>query len=912
MVRAGEPSPHQPPMPKEVDAGRTWAEKYEDRKRQWCFQPVKDSPAPPVRDDAWARGPIDLFILVKLKEAKLQPAPQASAEVLARRLSYALTGLPPQAGDAALPFHDLVDRLLAAPQFGEHWARHWMDVVRYAETYGSEHDYLNPYAWRYRDYLVRAFNTDLPYDQFVQEQIAGDLLSKPRMDLGLGINESLLGTAFQRMSEFYGAPVDVMREKGSVLDWQIENVSKAFLGLTVACARCHDHKFDPISAADYYALSGVFEGARPVQNIIDTAEKLTQPHAELRKLKLALRHSIAERWLKSPVEGNALKKAIEVAKDGTLLTQLRADTPPGTPPETPKDLALEKWLRSGPGLPDNPARPGLMSLHAGGPNLVRAIQPAGWYSEEFSDRHGGSLRSPEFTLTKRNVSVLAGGTSKARLRLVVEGCQADIVLFTPANKDLVDAAPRWHTLRTKDQWMGLRAHLEIMTRDDLPTVGNVKEARKWENESTGRSSFGLVQVALHDDGLELPKPALPAELWMAKREKWDDFVTQFNVITRTAILAWRDDDLSDAQARLLQSLVEAKLLPNDVPAGSAIAHLTDIFRDEEKRIPIALRAPGVRDDRSGRDVPVLLRGDPLTPGEMVPRRMPMILGGRALKDAKGDRLALAMELTRTDNPLTARVMVNRVWHHLFGHGLVNTPDNFGRMGGKPSHPELLDHLAAKFMREGWSMKKLIRDIVMSRTWRLASEPPPGAMEIDPDNQMLSHANARRLTAESIRDTLLAVGGNLDLSAGGPSVYHHYSETIDPDKQPPKGPLDGNGRRSVYLEVRRNFPGDFLTVFDFPRPNNPTGARSVTNVPAQSITLLNDPLVHYQAEVWAKRITATPGSAEGRIAQMHRDAFGREPTEAEVKKALAFFNECDGDWRDLAHAMFNMKEFIFVR
>jgi hypothetical protein len=358
--------------------------------------------------------------------------------------------------------------------------------------------------------------------------------------------------------------------------------------------------------------------------------------------------------------------------------------------------------------------------------------------------------------------------------------------------------------------------------------------------------------------------------------------------------------------------VAAKLLPNDVPAGSTIAQLTGKFREVEKRIPIARRAAGVRDDCSGRDVPVLLRGEHLTPGEIVPRRMPTILGGSALADAKGDRLALAMELTRKDNPLTARVMVNRVWHHLFGRGLVSTPDNFGRMGSRPSHPELLDHLASKFMSEGWSVKRLIREIVMSSAWQTSADPPPGAMERDPGNLLLSHANTRRLEAESIRDALLAVAGNLDFSRGGPSIYHFYREAVDPDKQPPSGPIDGRGRRSLYLEVRRNFPGDFLTVFDFPRPNNPAGARSETNVPAQSITLLNDPFVLHQTQVWAKRVSSWKATDEARIARMYREAFGREATRAETQNALAFLEQSGGKWGDLAHAMFNMKEFIYLR
>ncbi|HSI65021.1 MAG TPA: DUF1549 domain-containing protein, partial [Candidatus Saccharimonadia bacterium] len=232
-LHAEGPPFHQPPQPPEAGTGRTWAEKYAERKGQWCFQPVQHPAPPVVRDTAWPMRPLDQFILARLEAEGLKPSPRAVPEALTRRLSFALTGLPPEESLRGTPFEAQVERLLSSPAFGEHWARHWMDVARYAETFGSEHDYLNPHAWRYRDYLVRAFNADVPYDRFIQEQIAGDLLEKPRMNGALGINESLLGTAYQRMSEFYATPVDVMREQAVVIDWQIENLSRAFMGLTV-------------------------------------------------------------------------------------------------------------------------------------------------------------------------------------------------------------------------------------------------------------------------------------------------------------------------------------------------------------------------------------------------------------------------------------------------------------------------------------------------------------------------------------------------------------------------------------------------------------------------------------------------------------------------------------------------------
>jgi hypothetical protein len=262
------------------------------------------------------------------------------------------------------------------------------------------------------------------------------------------------------------------------------------------------------------------------------------------------------------------------------------------------------------------------------------------------------------------------------------------------------------------------------------------------------------------------------------------------------------------------------------------------------------------------------------------------------------------------------VIVNRVWQDLFGRGLVATPDNFGRMGELPTQPELLDHLATKFMADGWSIKRLIRYIVTSQTWQLAAETPPHAAELDPNNELLSHAHVRRLEAEEIRDALLAVGGNLKSGHAGPGIRPFYRAQIDPDKQPAPGPIDGDGVRSVYLEARRLFPSEFLAVFDAPKPNILTGRRTETNVPGQSLALLNDPFVHHQAKLFAQRIVALPNlTDEQRIQRMYELAFARPPSGVELDRAGAFIRGAaskDDSWRDLAHALFQMKEFIYLR
>jgi hypothetical protein len=889
-VKMGAPDPRDTPQGKEAGGEKSWSTKLAERKAWWCFQPIADPPLPTVKSPGWSGHPIDRFILARLESRGLTPAPPADPAALARRLAFTLTGLPPISKPLSArgqepilnfqsPIPSLSHSLLASPTFGEHWARHWMDLARYAETYGSEHDYLNPHAWRYRDYLIRAFNSDLPYDRFVQEQIAGDLL-EPRWHAGL--NESLLGVAWHRMIESYATPVDVKREESTSIDWQIENLGKTFLGLTINCARCHDHKFDPISDEDFYALYGVFASTRPTLSILDDPAALTAHDTELVRQKEKLRRVLAVQWERDLAAWSA---------DGPV-----RNSPPDAPSGevvvfadfTRGDLA--GWRISGPGLPQKPTPSGSLSL-ATGDTIVRAIQPAGFYSDAISERHGGSLRSPEFIIGKKNVSVLASGSGKARLRLVIENFQNDLLLFKHINPDLTEPTPRWHTLKIKDQWLGQRARIELLTRDDKTCVGHTKDQLAWA-KTDGRSAFGVQRVVFHDGAA----PSLP------KTAQTD---------ARAALAAWTAGRATDDDARLLHSLLESGVLTNKPDA--TLKPLVEKIRAIEAKIPIATRAPGVCDDGYSYDSPLFPRGDHRQAAPVVRRRALEVLGGAPLGDSDSGRLALAREITRRDHPLTARVMANRVWQHLFGRGLVASSDNFGKMGEKPTHPELLDHLATKFMADGWSVKRLIEYIVTSRTWQLSSTPPPGAEKIDPQNELLSHAHVRRLSGEQIRDAMLAVAGNLAKTHDGPGVRAWYRTEIDPDKQPKPGPLDGDGKRSVYLEARRNFPNAFLTLFDSPKPNLLTGRRSETNVPAQSLTLLNDPFVLHQSRVWSERCQADGAGEAERLAHMYRAAFSRPPTDAELTSARAFLRSAENDpWPALAHAIFNMKEFIYVR
>ncbi|HEX5177257.1 MAG TPA: DUF1549 domain-containing protein, partial [Chthoniobacteraceae bacterium] len=592
-IKMGAPDPRDQPD-KTTRAGATapaWTKIFESRKQWWCFQPVRRPPIPTPKDAAWSNEPIDRFIRASMEKAGLSPANDADPRVVYRRLCFALTGLPPTPRDVTefaqaasvdrrQAILDATDRLLASPAFGERWARHWMDLVRFAETFGSEHDYLNPHAWRYRDYLIRAFNADLPYDRFVQEQIAGDLL-EPRWNPKLEINESLLATAWQRMIESYATPVDVKREEISVIDWQIEALGKSFLGLTIECARCHDHKFDPISAADFYALYGVFASTRPILNILDPPKKLTANDEALRKIKDELRTRLADLWQKEIANGAIARalgsgkkalaplRALAKAKDfkgawrearehETKRRTLAAGNIAFTDFEKANDLA--GWRASGPGLPSGLTSPGTLSLSTGD-NFVRAIQPRGYVSDAISERHGGSVRSPEFILEKRTVSVFASGTGKARLRLVIDNFQNDLLLFEGVNPNLDSQAPRWFSMSIKDQWIGHRARIELMTRDDKTCVGYTSDQVRWA-QTDGRSAFGVYRVVLHDGDLEPLPSALPRDFWDADFQSWNEVLNGVAKIARSAVTRWGTGNATNDDARLLEALLECGAFPN--------------------------------------------------------------------------------------------------------------------------------------------------------------------------------------------------------------------------------------------------------------------------------------------------------------------------------------------------------------
>jgi hypothetical protein len=911
------------------------------RQQHWAWRPILRVNPPAVRSATWVRNSVDPFILARLEEHQLSPAPAANRATLLRRLHFDLTGLPPTpaeteaflADSAADAYERVVDRLLAAPEFGERWARHWLDLVRYAETLGHEFDYPNPNAWRYRDYVIRAFNTDVPYDQLMKEHLAGDLIAQPRRNPAEGFNESVIGTAFYWLGQRDHSPVDVRQHQAELIDNQIDVLSKTFLGLTVACARCHDHKFDAISSRDYYALYGILSSSRYNQAGIEADDQWTPRLRRLLELKHELRQAVAAAWLTQTrdaaeclVEASARFPSISfglAAREGDVVY---LDTAQGLNPSA-------GWFFEGEAFCRELAAPGDFVVGSPTRAVDRIITASSIDSSLLSRRLQGTLRSPTFAISNRFVHILAAGHN-ARINLPVDNFTMIRDPIYGALKRVVDSNDyEWITIDA-GMWEGHRAYLEF---SDISAPDPGDDAHR---EGFPADGYLAVRAVLFSNNPRPPERA--CENLLAKDASGEglqrqDLLHRFEDNIRVAVRTWLDalpGGLSSEQAALLNWLVQNHGLKAS-PSSECVRLAAD-YAEVEATIPDPVRVPSMVDG-TGLDENVFIRGNHKTPGESAPRGFLEAIAGtgqRRIESGSG-RLELARWMTDRANPFPARVMVNRVWLHLFGRGLVPTPDDFGSLGQPPSHPELLDWLAEWFRTEGgWSTKSLIRMLVMSSTYQMSSRPADlAAEENDPDNLLWHRMPVRRLEGEVIRDAILAISQRLDLSRFGPPVPIHLTEFMDGRGKPAtSGPLDGAGRRSIYIEVRRNFISPMMRAFDMPVPFTTVGRRTVSNVPAQSLILMNDPFVAGQARRWAESLLSGPAAtSEERIQAMFEVAFARPASPAELSEALEFIERQSrtyrslaagslgslgspdnlATWTDLCQVLFNLKEFIFV-
>lgn len=988
----------------------------ERRDAHWSWAPIQPTPPPATANTSWPRQPLDSFLLARLEEKQLEPAELAEGPALLRRLYFDLTGLPPPPDEAQAflqlsereqeqEYLRIVDRLLASPAFGERFARHWLDLVRYAESRGHEFDYDAANAWQYRDYVIRAWSSDLPYDQFVIEHVAGDLLQTPRLHPQRRFNESVLATGFWHLGEWVHSPVDIRQDETDRFDNMIDVFGKAFLGLTVACARCHDHKFDAISQRDYYALSGYLQSCDYRQVRFETMEQhrdVARRLQELAELRLpAILKAVAgqlsfgvdrtsdyllaaakllretansdavgalarERRL-SPDQLTAWRNALQPAVDshddflhrfasaaisGDPASGEAASGEPivGEPNNSPRQTSdpaaggavinyqsapQALFMPDGPTFGTGPLRAGdlLTPLRDGGDALRFASYGAArrdlrWRGLSLSpgvqgesgklagvDRAGKSLRTPTFTLTGQQLHYLVRGAGYAYA--VVDSHR---MVNGPLHGELWiefhhDDAPTWVT-HNLPAYQGHQAHIEFIARGQA-------ELEVLRVEQSPQAPYSPPRAAdLAPAGESLVELAAAYQSLLEQtieRAASSSLAGAADSGQRAAIMNWL--------------LTRHRSLFGEAPAASAqVESLLAAYEREQqailKEVTWESQTAMAMWDGDGVDDRLLIRGNSRTPAEVVARGMlEAIAGPRQPSPPEGSgRLELAQSLVDRSNPFTSRVIVNRLWKYLFAEGLAPSVDNLGVLGQAPTHPELLDFLADRFMRRGWSVKQLVREIVTSSAYRMSSRNPAGK-EADPANALWHQARIRRLEGEAIRDTILAVSGRLDRRQFGPSVPVHLTAFLQGRGRPAEsGPLDGAGRRSIYLAVRRNFLSPMMLAFDAPIPLGAVGRRNVSNVPAQALIMLNDPFVYEQARRWAEDVLAhSDKSFAGRLNRMYFTAYSRPPTATETARAEAFLRRQGQElglpeqalsedvriWTDLCHVLMNAKEFVFV-
>ena len=685
---------------------------WEKGRNHWSFQKVTNPSLPKNNDVSWANDDLDRFILSKIESANLNPAPDADRFALIRRVTLDLTGLTPSISEVGSFVNDpdsddvalakVVDRLLSTTAYGERWGRHWLDIARYADSVGKTRNVPFPYAWRYRNYVIDAFNSDKPYDRFLTEQIAGDLLdAKDAYDR----EEKLVATGLLALGSMDLNERDREQFQLDRIDDQMDTLGRSTMGMTLGCARCHDHKFDPIAQTDYYAMAGIF------------------------------------------------------ASTNTLSGQ--------------------------------------------------------------TSRQGGSKE--------------------------------------------------YH-------------HPELLARLDAPLPSK---------KSSSKNSNPATIARLKDRLKEIQSSVKKNEISKARRNE-----------IRNEVVSIREQ-----LANLDSDTTFRKKVPDTVVS-------------DEKVDPNAKLAMAVADGNVA-DLALRVRGEPDIKGDVVPRAFPVIfkqVTAQSLPQDSSGRLELANWLTSSEHPLTARVMVNRVWAHLLGRGIVESVDNFGASGSPPTHPELLDHLATRFMDNGWSVKSLVRAIVMSRTYRLSAQHVPANATVDEGNQLYWHANLRRLEVEAIRDSMLAASGALkaDRPTGAPFDRSSMGELAKGDKKKGKSPavdIIEQPIRSVYLPVfRSKLPGMF-TAFDFAEPDQVNGQRDVTTVAPQALFMLNNSFVVNVSTRVADSILAQKlpdDSARVRFAYAY--ALSRYPTEAEIASALSFIGQNKdhrNSWAAFAQALYSAAEFRYI-
>jgi hypothetical protein len=953
----------------------------DEQRRFWAWQPVKVVPPAPVKDQAWPHSDLDRFILAALEARGLHPAKLADKRTLIRRATFDLTGLPPTPDeiDAFLKdnssdaFAHVVDRLLASPAYGQRWGRHWLDVVRYTDSFdsrilsgaGTVMDCSE--AWRYRDWVVDAFNRDLPYDRFVIEQIAGDLLPGEQP-------AGTIATGLLALGNWGGGDADKDKLLTDIADDQVDVVSKAFLGVTLSCARCHDHKFDPFSQEDYYGLAGIFFSTHILPNV---GPKTDGP--PMLRIPVASKED-REKRQKYQARFAELEKRYKAATEEQYAAFARAQT------EQTARYLMATWQYQ-----NRPTAEARVSL------------------DEFAQRHGllpfalrawmDRVGAGEYRLMKKQVRDVAGKSGVHSWRgepdcpnVVVNTTASEVAILTfklPPKSVSVHPGPSngvavgWKSpISGRVRIAGRVIDADPVAGDgiawiidhrrpeerrqlasgDIPNGGKQKLA-----DGKGGASLASVDVTAGDsiELLVLPKAnhtcdTTTVELTIATadgKSVWDiardltddplqanphrdrlghDAVWHFYDMADSnrarqppsdpALAAWHRAVAAKAAASGLEHVALDIQKTFDAAAAGSPFRIKD--RADEKHLPepgrsvLAMLAADldalkktapppeiiVNGAQEGgvpgsphagvHDVHVHIRGRYDRLGDMVPRHFPVVLAGNrqpAITQGSG-RLQLARWLASADNPLTARVMVNRLWQHHFGEGIVRSPSNFGKLGERPTHPELLDWLADQFVRSGWSMKTMQRLMMLSATYQQQSEPDAAMLAADPDNRVFGRMNRHRLEAEAIRDSLLAVSGRLEASLGGKATRDFNSP-----------------RRTLYQMTVRSDRSGFGPLFDVADSTAPADHRNVSTVAPQALFLMNHPFAKEQAKALARRSMAGSGTVAEKIGRVYVLLYGRPATEEETGIGVSLLGPTatEASWAEYCQVLLCANEFVYV-
>jgi cytochrome c553 len=814
----------------------------ESGRQHWAYQPVATSALPPVKNAAWPANDVDRFILAKLEASGLEPAAAADKVVLVRRLYFSLIGLPPTPAQIEEFVNDnspqayarLVDRLLDSRHFGERWGRHWLDVVRFAESLTLRGFVLNE-SWRYRDYVIQSFNDDRPFDRFLTEQLAGDLLDDTSLEAR---RRNLIATTFLTMGNSNLEDQDKKKLEMDFVDEQLDVIGRGFLAQTITCARCHDHKFDPIPTLDYYAMAGVLKNVEALKHAnVSKWVEVPLPVSDQVKQKLA-QHSKAVSALKLSIA--KLQKQLGKTNSNTALKALAVADLAGVVVDDADARKVGLWQNSqsiknyvGKGYShDGATGKGEKTV-----SFLPKLPSDGRYEVRFAYTHSVNRAA------KVPVTVFSADGEKTihinqKAPAPIDGRFVSLGVFR------FEVAGQCYVMVTNE---GTTGHVIADAVQFIPVDENAKA-----------------------------KLATKTEEADSEREADRDAV---------------EPDTAEMAARLAAMEVGLTKL--------------------RKAAPEVPKTMSVVEGTKGEDIPIHIRGSVHNLGSIAPRGVLQVAtyGDAPLMPTDGSgRLEMAQWMVDPQHPLTSRVMANRAWHWLFGVGLVRTVDNFGTTGETPSHPELLDHLAEQFVREGWSVKQLIRTIVLSRTYQQTSSIASPAN--DPENRLLSHMNRTRLDAESLRDAMLSASELIDLTMGGKTYPANLSSDYDFTYNQP--------RRSVYTPVFRNSLPEVFEAFDFANPSMVTGRRNVSTVATQALFFMNHPSVREQAEGTAKRLLAELVDNErSRINLAYLITFSRRATDTEIALSEEFLTSAAGSspaeaWTQLVQSLFSTIEFRYLR